>query len=237
MPPSPVGPAAGGQSLAARVAQIDAVLPQTQCGMCGHGGCLPYAQALAEGDSQINRCPPGGEAGVKALAQLTGRPVLPLDPACGQYTGLHEARIDPQRCIGCTLCIQACPVDAIVGAARQMHSVILPACTGCALCLPPCPVDCIGMLPVAAGRAWGASDAAQARVATQRRTRRLARDQQRSDARLAARAREKLEALDLEAFVQGAGEKDAGAEAQRRRSILEQALARLGAGRPAGGSK
>jgi electron transport complex protein RnfB len=128
---------------------IDAVLPQTQCTKCGYAGCLPYAQALATGQAQINRCPPGGETGVARLAALLGRPALPLDPQCGQEGPRMVALIDEARCIGCALCLQACPTDAIVGAAKQMHTVLTEHCTGCELCLPPCPVDCIDMLTLA----------------------------------------------------------------------------------------
>lgn len=142
------------------VAAIDALLPQTQCQRCGYAGCLPYAQAVAEGES-IDRCPPGGDEVIAALASLTERPVVPLDARCGEHTPLSIARIDETWCIGCTLCIAACPVDAIVGAAKRMHAVLPALCTGCELCLPPCPVDCIDM--VAAGRAWSPADADAAR--------------------------------------------------------------------------
>jgi electron transport complex protein RnfB len=142
------------------VQAIDALLPQTQCRRCGYDGCLPYARAVAEGEA-INRCPPGGDSVIAALAQLTGRPALPPDRACGEYAPLEVARIDEAWCIGCTLCIAACPADAIIGAAKRMHAVLPALCTGCALCLPPCPVDCIDMVP--AGRAWSPADADAAR--------------------------------------------------------------------------
>lgn len=129
------------------VDQIDAILPQTQCGQCGYPGCKPYAQAIADGD-EINKCPPGGEATIKALADLMGVDAKPLDAAHGEEDVKKVAFIREDECIGCTKCIQACPVDAIVGAAKQMHTVITQECTGCDLCVDPCPVDCIDMVPV-----------------------------------------------------------------------------------------
>jgi len=129
------------------VDQIDALLPQTQCAQCGFPGCRPYAQAIADGEADINQCPPGGEAGIRALAELLGREAKPLNPDNGAEQPRRVAVIDEPACIGCTLCIQACPVDAIVGAPKLMHTVIAAQCTGCDLCLPPCPVDCIEMVP------------------------------------------------------------------------------------------
>ncbi len=128
------------------VDQIDAILPQTQCGQCNYPGCRPYAEAIASGAADINQCPPGGEAGIRALADLLGQEPKPLNPDNGEEAVRTIALIDESRCIGCTLCIQACPVDAIVGAAKLMHTVIESECTGCDLCLPPCPVDCIDMI-------------------------------------------------------------------------------------------
>jgi electron transport complex protein RnfB len=126
------------------VENIDALLPQTQCGQCGYPGCRPYAEAINQGDA-INKCPPGGDATIQALADLLGRDPAPLD---GEATDEDTvAYIREAECIGCTKCIQACPVDAIVGAAKQMHTVIEDECTGCDLCVAPCPVDCIDMLP------------------------------------------------------------------------------------------
>ncbi|MCC6206975.1 MAG: electron transport complex subunit RsxB [Gammaproteobacteria bacterium] len=130
------------------VDRIDALLPQTQCGQCGFPGCRPYAEAIAGGNADINQCPPGGEATIMALADLLDRDPKPLNPENGQEKSKTVAIIDEMRCIGCTLCIQACPVDAIVGAAKHMHTVIAEECTGCNLCVPPCPVDCIDMAPV-----------------------------------------------------------------------------------------
>lgn len=127
------------------VEQIDNILPQTQCGQCGYPGCRPYAEAIANGD-EINKCPPGGEATIKDLASLMGVEAKPLDSAHGVEDIKKVAYIREDECIGCTKCIQACPVDAIVGAAKQMHTVIIGECTGCDLCVDPCPVDCIDML-------------------------------------------------------------------------------------------
>jgi electron transport complex protein RnfB len=129
-------------------ARIDAILPQTQCTKCGYAGCRPYAEAIAAGEADIDRCPPGGDAGVARLALLLHRAAKPLDPAYGTYRAPQVAVIDEETCIGCTKCIQACPVDAIVGASKLMHTVIASWCTGCELCLPPCPVDCIDLVAV-----------------------------------------------------------------------------------------
>jgi Na+-translocating ferredoxin:NAD+ oxidoreductase subunit B len=125
------------------VARIDALLPQTQCTRCGYTGCQPYAAAIANGEAQINQCPPGGGATILALAELLGRPVQPLNPANGVEAPPRVAWIDESRCIGCARCLAPCPVDAIVGAAKYLHTVLAERCTGCELCLPPCPVDCI----------------------------------------------------------------------------------------------
>ena len=125
---------------------IDALLPQTQCTQCGYTGCRPYAEAIAQDQADINQCPPGGAAGIRKLARLLDRAEKPLNPSNGLETPRTAALIDESRCIGCMLCIKACPVDAIVGAAKRMHTVLTQACTGCDLCLPPCPVDCIEMV-------------------------------------------------------------------------------------------
>jgi len=127
------------------VERIDAILPQTQCGQCGFPGCKPYATAIAKGEADINQCPPGGEEGVKKLAELLGVEPKPLN---AEPKPKSVAFIDENLCIGCTLCIQACPVDAILGAAKQMHTIIAQECTGCELCIAPCPVDCIAMVPL-----------------------------------------------------------------------------------------
>ena len=180
-----------GEALAA---SIDRLLPQTQCTKCGYGGCLPYARAMAAGEADINRCPPGGAAGIGRLAALLGFAVKPLDPACGKEEARAVALIDEARCIGCTLCIQACPVDAIVGAPKLMHTVIAGLCTGCDLCLPPCPVDCIAMVPLPRALApWTAALADAARARFQFRSQRLERDRVERAERLARRAQEKLE--------------------------------------------
>jgi electron transport complex protein RnfB len=130
------------------VDKIDAILPQTQCGQCGYPGCKPYATAIASGEADINQCPPGGEAGMRALADLLGVEPKPLNAEHGEPKPKSVAVIDENTCIGCTLCIQACPVDAILGAAKHMHTVIASECTGCELCVAPCPVDCISIVPI-----------------------------------------------------------------------------------------
>jgi electron transport complex protein RnfB len=153
--------------------RIDALLPQTQCTRCGYHACRPYAEAIAAGTADINRCPPGGPQTIVALAALTGRPVRPLDAACGAHGPPTIARIDEAACIGCTLCIAACPIDAIIGGAKRMHAVLPSLCSGCALCVPPCPVDCIVIEP--AHREWTDRDAIAARERFVARNRRLSR--------------------------------------------------------------
>lgn len=132
------------------IEKIDAVLPQTQCTKCGYDGCRPYAEAIARGEADINQCPPGGDHGIHVLADLLNKEYKPLNPVHGIEQPRMQAVIDEPICIGCTLCIQACPVDAIVGAAKQMHTVVPELCSGCDLCVAPCPVDCISMQPVSA---------------------------------------------------------------------------------------
>ena len=152
--------------------RIDDVLPQTQCARCGYAGCRPYAEAVAAGTAGINRCPPGGQATLAALARITASAPTPLDQARGTPGPLRVARIDESACIGCTLCIQACPVDAIIGAPKRMHGVLASLCSGCDLCVAPCPVDCIDMVP--ADREWTHADARAARARYAARNLRLA---------------------------------------------------------------
>ena len=209
------------QALADR---IDAALPQTQCTRCGYPDCRSYAEALARQEAGIGQCPPGGEEGILRLAALTGRPVVPLDPAHGQESVRRLAVIDEEWCIGCTLCIKACPVDCIVGASKRMHTVIEEWCTGCELCLPACPVDCISLEPIPSqATGWAAWSAGQADASRQRyretRQRRAAQ-QQANDARLAAKAAAKLADL-------GAASALTDPQAlERKRTVIEAALAR-----------
>ncbi|MEZ5657391.1 MAG: RnfABCDGE type electron transport complex subunit B [Burkholderiaceae bacterium] len=156
------------------VEHIDALLPQTQCTRCGYPSCAEYAQAIAGDHAAINRCPPGGEQGIVALAGLLGRPVLPLDPDCGAAGPRLLAFIESEDCIGCTKCIRACPVDAIIGGPKAMHSVLPALCSGCELCVPPCPTDCIRILPIETP--WSQADANQARQRFTRRQLRLNRE-------------------------------------------------------------
>ena len=174
------------ETVAFDTARIDALLPQTQCTRCGYAGCRPYAEAIAAGDTAINQCPPGGEATIRALAGLLGRPVLPLNAANGIESPPQVAWIDESRCIGCARCLAPCPVDAIVGAAKFLHTVVAERCTGCELCLPPCPVDCIEMRP---GAAPGAHQASLNRARFEAHTtRRLAQAAQRQQELAAAKA-------------------------------------------------
>lgn len=171
--------------------RLEDLLPQTQCTKCGYDGCRPYAEAVANGMANCNQCPPGGAEGVARLAALLGKPVIPLNPANGAERPRPQAVIDESLCIGCTLCLQACPVDAIVGAPKLMHTVVAELCTGCDLCVAPCPVDCISMVPVTgSATGWQAWSGDQADAARQRHTRRLIRlthEREAREARAAAR--------------------------------------------------
>ena len=161
--------------------RIDALLPQTQCTKCGYDGCRPYAEAIVRGSADIDQCPPGGDEGVARLAALLGRAPKPLNPANGAFRPPQAAVIDEATCIGCTKCIQACPVDAIVGASKLMHTVIASWCTGCELCIAPCPVDCIALVPVAA-----LPEAGLSRTRHETRGRRLAHEARERALRLEA---------------------------------------------------
>ena len=205
---------------------IDALLPQTQCTKCGYAGCRPYAEAIAAGSAPINQCPPGGAAGIAELAALLRRSALPLNPANGIERPLTVAVIDEALCIGCTLCIQACPVDCIVGAPTKMHTVIESQCTGCDLCLPPCPMDCIAMVPVQPLRAWTRADAEAARHRYAERNARRASGKARNERRLAEKAVAKLAELDARDDL-------TAEQVARRKSVVEAALARARARRAA----
>lgn len=214
--------------------QIDALLPQTQCGKCGYPGCKPYAQAIAEGAADINQCPPGGDANIHRLAALTQMPYRPLNPENGQEKPRQRAVIDEQVCIGCTLCIQACPVDAIVGAAKQMHTVIVAECTGCELCVAPCPVDCISMVDAPPPTVETSPAALQQKQADHARYRyefrllRLEREKQERTARLAAKA---VEAKAAAARLAEVAKTDPAAAkaALDKQAIIQAALARAAA--------
>jgi electron transport complex protein RnfB len=172
------------------VAPIDALLPQTQCTRCGYSGCRPYAAAIAAGEAQINQCPPGGRATIQALADLLGREFLPMNPANGTESPPRVAWIDESRCIGCARCLPPCPVDAIVGAAKFMHTVLAECCTGCELCIAPCPVDCIEMRPGPAPAAnQSALNRARYEAHTQRLSRRAKERQRELDAKKASASR------------------------------------------------
>jgi len=205
--------------------QIEDLLPQTQCTKCGYSGCRPYAEAIADGTAEINQCPPGGIEGVARLAGLLGRKVIPINPVNGYERPRPVAFIDESLCIGCTLCIQACPVDAILGAAKQMHTILPSLCTGCDLCVAPCPVDCIVMYPVTDERtgwdAWSAEQAAAARERHDFRTFRLRRERAENEARLAAKAASKLSEGAQDALTP-----EQAAEKERKRAIIAAAMER-----------
>jgi electron transport complex protein RnfB len=212
--------------------RIEDLLPQTQCTKCGYPACRPYAEAVARGEANYNQCPPGGVEGIARLAALLGKPVIPLNSANGVERPRPLAVIDEQVCIGCTLCMQACPVDAIVGAPKQMHTVIVELCTGCDLCVPPCPVDCIAM-PSVTGHAtgwdaWSQSQADAARERHNRREARLAREREAAEARAAARravssTSAQVTEIDATATVAVPAADDAEA---KKRAIIQAALER-----------
>ncbi|CAN0622645.1 Na+-translocating ferredoxin:NAD+ oxidoreductase subunit B [Burkholderia multivorans] len=231
--PSPVVTVTDSKTLADR---IEDLLPQTQCTKCGYTGCRPYAEAIAAGDANYNQCPPGGAEGVARLARLLGKPVIPISPEHGVERPRPVAFIDEQLCIGCTLCMQACPVDAIAGAPKQMHTVIASLCTGCDLCVPPCPVDCIAMLPVTGERtgwdAWTQEQADDARERHERRLARERREREAAEARAAARRSASAAAQPVarpaaQPASQSAAPADAAADADaKKRAIIAAALER-----------
>lgn len=206
--------------------QIEDLLPQTQCTKCGYPACRPYAEAIANGAAKYNQCPPGGMEGIARLANLLGKPIIPLNPVNGFERPRPVAVIDEARCIGCTLCIQACPVDAIMGAAKQMHTVLPDLCTGCDLCVAPCPVDCIVMVDITPGKtgwqAWPQEQADAARERHDFRIFRLRREREENEARLAAKAAAKLKAVEGEAAVTP----EEKAEQARKKAIIEAAMER-----------
>lgn len=213
--------------------QINALLPQTQCTRCGYPDCASYAQAIASGEAGINQCPPGGEEGVRRLAALTGLPPQPLSEAHGLESPRMLAVIDEAWCIGCTLCVKACPVDAIIGTNKHMHTVIEPDCTGCELCIPVCPVDCIALVPAHAEpaptgwAAWSSEQAEQAREQYTWHQARTHRAKAEHEARLQAKAEHKLAHLPEVSKLTEPAELDA------KRAVIEAALARARARRRA----
>ncbi|HYP82537.1 electron transport complex subunit RsxB [Variovorax sp.] len=218
-------------SLAAR---IENALPQTQCTRCGYPDCAGYAQAIASGDADVHQCPPGGAAGIEALARITGRPVRPLGAEFGIEGPRSLAVIDEHWCIGCTLCLDACPTDAIVGINKRMHTVIEPHCTGCERCIPVCPVDCISLEVVTPGRsgwqAWSATQADAARRRYAAHKERLAQAEGSASATLTGEPGGHEPATSTEAALAD----DAQA---RKRALIEAALAKARARKPADTSK
>jgi Na+-translocating ferredoxin:NAD+ oxidoreductase subunit B len=212
-------------------ARVHAALPQTQCTRCGYPDCAGYANAIANGGAQINQCPPGGAEGVARLASITGRALLPLNPANGAEGPRTVAVIDEAWCIGCTLCMKACPTDAIIGSNKLMHTVLEPYCTGCELCIPVCPVDCISLENVTGERtgwqAWSQAQAAQALERYQARQQRLEAEDEDEEHRTRLEAGAVAKLADLPAQAQGAQRTDAG----RKRAVIEAALARARARR------
>ena len=204
---------------------LNDALPQTQCTRCGFPDCASYAMAMARGEAAINQCPPGGQEGIERLAALTGQTVLPLNPEHGTEGPRQMAIIDEAWCIGCTLCIKACPTDAILGANKLMHTVIEPWCTGCELCIPVCPVDCIQLENVTGDKtgwaAWSAEQAGTARQRFDSRKKRLVREEQAHHQHMQAKVEHKL--ADLAAHTKGA---DSTPEVDRKRAIIEAALAK-----------
>ena len=222
----------------ALVQRIDAVLPQTQCTKCDYAGCKPYANAIAGGEADINQCPPGGDAGIHKLARLLDRPYKPLNPQNGIEKPLALAVIDEAICIGCTLCIKACPVDAISGAAKQMHTVIAAQCTGCELCVAPCPVDCITMETLTDADALRRRQEEQQAFADASRARfefrnlRLERERQEKAQRLAMRmATPRAEDMPVPAMTNEAG--NAPSPVDPKKALIAAAMARAKAQREA----
>jgi electron transport complex protein RnfB len=216
--------------------RINDALPQTQCTRCGYPDCKAYAQAIAHENVPINQCPPGGAEGIAVLAKLTHQAALPLNPEHGVEAPMTVAVIDEAWCIGCTLCIKACPTDAILGSNKVMHTVIEAVCTGCDLCLPVCPVDCIEMVPVSGDKtawaAWSPELAKQARQRYEARQHRLIIEEREQAARLEAKAAMKLADLEthtrpLEAASDTTSDQDAASkEMARKRAIIEAAMAK-----------